>query len=105
MGVFSNPAGFLLSGTTTSGGGTPIDARAARNYAYLEYVTYSPSAILKLQVSHDSTGWMDALTVTGTPTTGTAQISAYYPYVRGVYSTGWSTTASAVMYYQPGLMS
>lgn len=104
MGILNNPAGFLLSGVSASGGGRAMDCRNTMNFGYLEYVTYAPSAVLKLQVSHDSTGWMDALTVTGTPTTGTAQISAYYPYVRGVFSTGYSTTASAVMYYQPGLV-
>jgi hypothetical protein len=73
------------------------------NFASMIYATYSPSAILKLQVSHDSTGWVDALTVTGTPTTALAVISAFYPYVRGVYSTGWSTSASAVISYFPGI--
>jgi len=101
--VYSNPAGFLLSGTTASGAGVVMDTRKTTNYGYLEYATYSPSAILKLEASHDGTGWLPVITVTGTPTSGTAQISAYYPYVRGVFVTGYSTTGSAVMYYQPGL--
>lgn len=95
--------GYLLSGTTASGGGEPMDCRFSLNYAQLTYVTYSPSAILLLQESHDATGWMTIMTVTGTTTTATAQISSFYPYVRGVFSTGWSTTASAVMHYAPGI--
>jgi len=103
VGVYTNPGGVLLSGTTASGAGGALDLRASRNYGYLFYATYSPSAILKLEASHDSTGWLPVLTVTGTPTSGTAQISAFYPYVRGVFVTGYSTTGSANMFYQPGL--
>lgn len=97
--------GFLLSaqGTGVSAFGSPIDLRAARNYGYLEYVSHANSAILILQVSHDLTGWMPFLTVTATTTTGTAQLSAFLPYVRGAYSTGWAATASATMFYSPGL--
>lgn len=101
--------GYLLSGTTASGagGGTTfgsagMDTRNAANFAYLEYASWSPSAILKLEASHDRTGWLPVMTVTATPSSGTAQISAYFPYVRGVFVTGYSTTGSAVMYYSPG---
>ena len=105
MGVLSDPAKFLLSGqgTGVSAFSTAvIDARAARNYGYLEYASYSPSAVLILQGSKDGTGWMNVQTVTATPTTGTAQVAGFFPYLRGAYSTGWSTTASANMYYAPG---
>lgn len=99
------PHGFLLSGQLTSGAGADVmDARATRNFGYLEYASYAPSAIISLQTSHDGTGWMHAITVTATTTTGTAQVSAYYPWIRGVYVTGWSTTASANMFYAPGVM-
>lgn len=105
MGVLSELGKFLLSGqgTGVSAFGGVIDARAAKNYGYLEYVSYSPSAILILQASKDSTGWMNVQTVTATPTTGTAQVAGFYPYLRGAYSTGWSTTASAYMHYTPGI--
>lgn len=105
MPVLNNPAGFLLSaqGTGVSASGNPMDTRNAANYGYLEYATFSPSAILLLQVSKDGSAWMEALRVTGTPATGTAQIAGYYPYVRGIYATGWSVTASANMHYSPGL--
>lgn len=103
--VRTNPAAFSLSGqgTGVSAFGATLDTRYTRNFAYLEYVTYSPSAVLILQASKDSTAWFPVLTVTATPTTATAQISAFYPYVRGAYSTGWSVSASANLYYAPGL--
>lgn len=105
MPVLNNPAGFLLSGqgTGVSAFGGVMDTRAMQNYGYLEYASYSPSAILILQASKDTTGWMNVLTVTATPTTGTAQVAGYFPYLRGAYSTGWSVTASANMFYAPGL--
>lgn len=99
-------AAFLLSGqgTGVSAFGTPIDTRASKNYGYLEYASYSPSALLFLQVSKDGiTGWQTVLTVTATPTTGTAQVAAYMPFTRVAYSTGWSVTASANAYYAPGI--
>lgn len=103
--ILTNPAGFLLSGqgTGVSAFGAAMDTRAAANYGFLLYASYSPSAILILQGSHDSTAWMNVLTVTATPNTGTAQVAGFFPYVRGAYSTGWSTTASANMHYSPGL--
>jgi hypothetical protein len=106
MGVKDFRDGFLLSGVGTGVGvtGTGRDCHNAANFAYLEYASWSPSAILVLQVSHDNTGWMTFATVTATPTTGTAQISAFLPYVRAIYSTGYSVSASAVMYYSPGIM-
>lgn len=105
MFIRNNPAAFLLSGqgTGVSALGAAMDARGATNFAYLEYASYSPSAVLILQASKDGSGWMNVLTVTATPTTGTAQISAFYPYVRGAYSTGWSVSASANLHYSPGL--
>ncbi len=105
MFIRQNPAAFLLSGqgTGVSAFGGAMDARGATNYAYLEYASYSPSAVLILQASKDGTGWMNVQTVTATPTPGTAQVAGFYPYVRGAYSTGWSTTASANMHYSPGL--
>lgn len=95
---------FLLSGqgTGVSAFGSPVDTRATRNYGYLEYASYSPSAILILQASKDLTAWMPVLIVTATPTTASAQVAGYFPYVRGAYSTGWAATASANMYYSPG---
>lgn len=106
MPVLTDRAAFLLSGqgTGVSAFGTPLDARASRNYGYLEYASYSPSAILILQGSKDGTGWMNIQTVTATPSTGTAQVAGYFPYVRGAYSTGWAATASANMYYAPGIV-
>ncbi len=105
--VINNPGGYLLqnAGTGVAVTGTGVDCRAAMNYAYAMYASYSPSAIMALDVSHDNTGWMIFMTVTATPTTGTAQISAFLPYVRARVVTGYSTTGSANFYYQPGLQA
>lgn len=99
-------AAFLLSGqgTGVSAFGGTLDTRVSKNYGYLEYASYSPSAILILQGSKDGTGWQNVQTVTATPTTGTAQVAGYFPYLRGAYSTGWSPTASANLYYAPGIV-
>lgn len=105
MPVLNNPAGFLLSGqgTGVSAFGAAMDTRAMRNYGYLEYASYSPSAILILQASKDGAAWMNVQTVTATPSTGTAQVAGYFPYVRAAYSTGYSVSASANMFYAPGI--
>lgn len=105
--VINNPGSYLLlnAGTGVAVTGTGVDMRATRNFAYMMYASYSPSAILRLDASHDNTGWLTVMTVTATPTSGTAQISAYYPYVRASVVTGYSTTGSANLYYQPGLQA
>lgn len=97
--------GFLISGqgTGVSALGTPFDARNCAPYGFLLYASYAPSANLILQGSHDGTAWFPIYTVTATPTTGTAQTSGFFPYIRGAYSTGYSTTASAIMHFTPGL--
>ena len=104
--VFSNPGGYLLlnAGTGVAVTGTGVDMRACKNYAYLFYASYSPSAILRMDASHDNTGWLTVMTVTATPSSGTAQISAFYPYVRASVVTGYSTTGSANLFYQPGVV-
>lgn len=109
MSVHNNFARFLLSGQGTGvsafhNGGSGVDIRASRNYGYLQFASYSPSAILFLQASYDNTGWVTVATVTATPTSGFSAVGIYLPYVRGAYSTGWSTTASAVMHYSPGVL-
>lgn len=97
---------FLLSGQIASGaGGDVMDLHRALNYGYLEYVSYSPSAVLGFDFSKDGTAWNRHLTLTASPTTATAQVSAYAPYARAVYVTGWSTSASANMHYAAGTQS
>lgn len=100
------PYGFLLSGITGANtASATMNCRASLNYAYWMYVSTSPSAAMSLQVSHDETGWMTIATVTATPTTGTAQISGYYPYVRGLLNSafgGGGATATSYMFYAPG---
>jgi hypothetical protein len=102
--IKNNPAGFLISGALTSGGYAGKECRNAANFAMLEHVSRAPSSILGFDASKDGTGWVRVLTLTATTTTALVQVSAYYPYVRGVYVTGWSTSASAYMHYSPGLI-
>lgn len=103
MPIIANPSTFLLSGQTASAYGSPaLDTRCMYPATYVMYVAGGSSAVLSIQASHDGTGWMPALTVTATPTTGTAQISAYYPYVRAVVNACYSAaggTGSAYLYY------
>lgn len=105
MYVKNNPATHLLSARGPAPAtGSGVDTRNATNYAYMAYWSHSPSAILRLEVSHDNTGWMLQQTVTAVPGTGTAQVAGYFPYVRGVITTGYSTSASAYLFYAPGLI-
>lgn len=99
---------YLLSGQGTGAGtatGVPQDTRANANYGFAWYVSWSPSALLAIRVSHDGTAWHTHQIVTATPTSAVAQVAGYLPYVQGAYLTGWSTTASGVLHYTPGLIN
>ncbi len=93
--------GYLLSGTTVSGASDAMDCRYAFNYAYVHYAA-AVSAVIRIDASFDATAWQPVLTVTATNTTGTAQVSAYYPYVRGVCTTAFSN-GTGYLFYAPGL--
>lgn len=103
-GIISPREGYILGYTTASGAGSAsaIDARGCLNFAYLEVGSYSPSAIVKLQASRDGTGWIDILTVTALPASAQIQISAFYPFVRGVVNVSYASTGSAYMWYAAG---
>lgn len=101
--VWNNPASFLVSGLTTSGAGSSIDTRRCANYAYVTYASPAASARLELQASYDRTAWMIAAVYTATTTTGTAQIAAYYPYVRATVTDRWGAS-TAYLHYAPGLV-
>jgi hypothetical protein len=108
MTVYSNPAGFLLSGQTTSGAtGPTMDLRAAAPRGYLVYATPAASAVVTLRAAHDAAGWMPVMTITATNTTGTAQLSAVLPYLaaqlNACYS-GGGNTGAAYLHYSPGLV-
>lgn len=94
--------GYLVNFTTASGASQIIDNRNGANFAFLAYGCFSPSAILKLEASYNGSGWLPVLTVTALPASGSAQISAYYPYVRGVVNASYASTGSAWMYFVPG---
>jgi len=105
--VLSNPAGLLANAVKSEvTGGVVMDCRACANYAYMVYHTPAASAQFQLQASPDGVGWSTVATYTATSTSGTAQIAAYYPYVRvnvnELYSGGGATGAVSV-YYAPGL--
>lgn len=97
------PQGYLISGQRTSGAHTAMDCRATQPYAQFAHWSQSNSAILKLQASPDgNTGWTDILTVTALTTVTQVQVSAFYPFIRGVVHTGWSTY-TAFAHYSPVL--
>lgn len=107
MPVMNQPAGYLLSGQMVSGvPGDWIDLRACAPYGYLQYATPAQSAVFTLQVSVDRVDAINALTVSASNTTGTAQISAFYPFMRAVpnaiYS-GGGNTGFPVVHYTPGV--
>lgn len=103
---------YLLSAPPTTTG-VPVtsyiaDLRRALNYSYVVYNSTSPSAVIGLDASHDGTGWLRVLTVTAVPGSGTAQISGYYPYMRGVVASamgGGGVTGSAFLFVAAGLNS
>lgn len=95
MGVIANPAAFLLSGANASGAGGAIDCRASWG-GYLHYEASGNSAIFDLQASPDQSRWMTFATYTATATqSGTAQHSAYYPYVRAVAHSVYSAAGGS----------
>lgn len=99
--LVNNPAGYLIDTQTSSGAGNVMDTRAAANYGFIQYQA-TASAVIKVQASVDTTGWMDVATYTATPTTASAQLAGYYPYMRGVVNTAYSN-GTAWLYYAPGL--
>lgn len=106
--IYSQAAGFLISGQSVSGTGAGIvaDTRNAPNYGAVQYASLTPSAVVKIQASMDSTGWVDIITYTASPTTAFVQLSGYYPYLRGVVNSafgGGGATGSAYVYYAPGI--
>ncbi len=93
---------FLLSGANASAqSGAVMDCRNAANYAYVRTHVGANSALVCLQVAPDATAWMTALQFTATTVGVTAQISAFYPYVRAFVVTKWGD-ATAHLHYTPG---
>src|SRR3990167_5963316 len=104
---------FLLSGYSAQGTGSALDIHRFKNYGYLLYMgsaigggSGGVSSIIRLEGSHDGAGWMVDSTYTATATqTGTAQISKFYPYIRGnvlsLYSAGGGSGTGVVwMHYR-----
>lgn len=102
---------WLLSAISAEGASSAMDCRLSRNYGYLYYQASGQSAIFDVHASHNGSAWLTALTVTATANfTGTAQIAAFYPYVRVnarkmFTGTGGDTSATATLWvhYSPGI--
>lgn len=97
----------LAAGVSASGVQPALDMRSKADYGYLWYQGRGESAIFTLQASHDMTAWMPVATYTVTASQqATAQISAFYPYLRvavtNVYSGGGNTGILDV-FYAPGV--
>lgn len=102
--------GFMLSGTGAGSGqiGEVLDTRRGDSFGYLYYSAAGASAILTVVASHNRTAWMPITTVTATTGVagGTANFSAFYPYlavqINALYS-GAAGTAAIQVHYTPGL--
>lgn len=104
--VISNPAGYLLSGLSASGAvGSIMDTRAALGRGLLTIMSIGASANVTFQESHDSTGWVSVATYTAASgVTATAQITDYYPYVRGIINfaySGAAGTGQPLLHFHP----
>lgn len=103
--LYSDRSTALLS-AGASGAGRTYDAKMVLPYGYLVVYSPTPSAIVKLQGSHDATGWSDIAIYTAVATSGTAQTSGYFPYLRGVthlvYS-GGGNTGAGWLYFAGGI--
>lgn len=100
-------AAYLLFSAASAGSAGWFDMRNGANYGLLAYQTPAASAILQLQASHDGNTWGNVLTVTATNTYGTAQLSGFYPFIRGVASaiySGGGNTGYANLHYTPGIV-
>lgn len=92
------PQDYLVSGINASGVGSTMDCRNALPAAYHSYWAAGNSAVLSLEASPDgTTGWNKIATVTATTAqVSTALYSAYYPFVRAGFVTGWQDSTGYV---------
>lgn len=86
--------------------GQGVDMRGAANFAFLAWWVTGNSAVFDVQASIDNDRYLPILTVTALAnTTGTANISAYFPYVRGVarqMASAAGGSAQLNLYWQGG---
>lgn len=95
---------ILRSAAVSAVSGTVMDCRNATNYGYVHTHVGADSALVALQASPDMTAWMTAAQYTATVVGVTAQIAAFYPFVRAYVVTKWGN-ASAHLHYTPGTIS
>lgn len=105
----SEAGGWLASGSGAVSGSAAwvADLRHAENYAWLEVRTPAASAIVSLQAASSPSGqWYEVARYTAVAAGITAQISAFYPFVRAIphaiYS-GGGNTGYPMVYYNGGL--
>lgn len=93
---------YILRSAVASGAATAMDTRRAANYAYVQHWTTNTSAILKIEASPDLVNWMAVAIYTATPTQASAQLTTYFPFVRGVVNATYGN-ATANLFYGAGL--
>ena len=108
MHVRDELGGTLLTGTgniASAMTGSAFDVRPAAPYAIVEARVPAASALVQLQASLDLVNWYNVALFTAVAAGVTAQLSAYYPYVRGrvnVTYSGGGNTGYATLNYRPG---
>ena len=93
---------WLIRSGTVSGAYTAMDTRKAANYAYVQHWTTNASAVIRIEASPDLTNWMNVVTYTATTTQASAQLTTYFPFVRGVVNSAYGN-ATANLFYGAGL--
>lgn len=94
----------LLTTQAANGTGSGFDCRNVGAEAFMSYFVTGNSAIFELQAAADGIRYLTFATLTGAAnTTGTANYSAYYPWVRAVARSVYSAaggSAQVSIYWQ-----
>lgn len=93
---------LLRSADASGQSGLVMDARNAAAFAFVHASVTNGSALLAVQAAPDATAWNTALQVTAIAAGVTAQVSAFYPFVRAHVVQRWGN-ATAHLHYTPGV--
>jgi len=97
--------GTLLS-ASANGTGSGFDNRGAADFGFLAWWVTGNSAVFTIQAAVDNLRYLPVLTVTAAAnTTGTAALSAYYPWLRaiaGQMASAAGGSAQLSVYWQGG---
>lgn len=100
------PLYATLLSASANGTGSGFDMRGAANFAFLAWWVTANSAVFDVQASVDGQRYLSFLSVTAAAnTTGTANISAFYPWVRAVarhIASAAGGSAQLNVYWQAG---